>query len=333
MKTIGFIGFGRRAKTICGFISNNTKIEIIGVFDQYLNQNECLPYVFFKKANDLLKKRPDVVFIATPPSYHFKYIKLCEKYGVPVICEKPLASSLEEIKKIEKVKTKIYTAYQLIYDPLIKKMFNIVSNNKILSVSASQRVKVKLDGWKKDIKISGGGTLIDNASHLINLGIYNFGLPKQVFGSFNLIENKIEKQCDVVMFYKSFQYKIHTDWMSSVSKENKIEINTDNFDVRFIEDNRKKELSVIYQSTEDGWSVQNHKFYYIPKGLERDINIDPKNQMADKKDLDIMLDNFIDDMNIKNSEEYKKNFFCSEHTNKIVHQIYKNNNKVFKYEI
>jgi len=56
----------------------------------------------FDNADEMLKKvKPQIVHIATHPETHLKYCLLAKKHGVPVVvCEKPLAHTLHDAKKI-----------------------------------------------------------------------------------------------------------------------------------------------------------------------------------------------------------------------------------------
>lgn len=57
------------------------------------------------------KKIPDdynLVLISTPPSTHYEIIDYLTKHNKQIICEKPLVTSLEEIKKLEDEKYHFY---------------------------------------------------------------------------------------------------------------------------------------------------------------------------------------------------------------------------------
>ena len=57
--------------------------------------------VYANAGTMLEKERPDILHIATHPDSHCYYCSMAEHYGVPVIvCEKPLADTLPEAKKI-----------------------------------------------------------------------------------------------------------------------------------------------------------------------------------------------------------------------------------------
>jgi predicted dehydrogenase len=87
-------------------INRETKIRW-NIPNIYTNYNALLE----KEKNNL-----DVIVILTPTPLHSNLIEDILKLNIPIICEKPLVGSVEEIKKIEKI-----------YDP--KKHFLVVTNN------------------------------------------------------------------------------------------------------------------------------------------------------------------------------------------------------------
>lgn len=46
------------------------------------------------------KLKPDFLDICTPPATHFQYAKIAADYGVPVLCQKPVAPSQEESEQL-----------------------------------------------------------------------------------------------------------------------------------------------------------------------------------------------------------------------------------------
>jgi predicted dehydrogenase len=59
----------------------------------------------YADAEEMLRcVRPDILHIATHPDSHYYYARLAAKYAVPVaVCEKPLADSLEDARKIARL--------------------------------------------------------------------------------------------------------------------------------------------------------------------------------------------------------------------------------------
>lgn len=61
---------------------------------------------YYNTIDELIKNELnniDAVSILTPTPLHIEAIEKLLKLNIPIICEKPLVSSLEDIKKIEKI--------------------------------------------------------------------------------------------------------------------------------------------------------------------------------------------------------------------------------------
>jgi len=89
----------------------------------------------------------DLVVILSPSPLHYRHIKLCLDYGLPVICEKPVVTKLSDLKKIDLIlsRKKVffgsvfnYACYPMISEmkELIKK--KVIGNIQQLHFSMSQ---------------------------------------------------------------------------------------------------------------------------------------------------------------------------------------------------
>lgn len=96
--------------------------------------NEHL-YSSWEELLDSEKASIDAVLIMTPTPLHYEQVVKVLKMGYPVICEKPLASSLEESKKICELATKMnsflavthnYTGY-----PMLRELQHMIKSGRL----------------------------------------------------------------------------------------------------------------------------------------------------------------------------------------------------------
>jgi UDP-N-acetyl-2-amino-2-deoxyglucuronate dehydrogenase len=137
----------------------------------------------------------DVLYIATPHYLHKEHIKLAFENDKHVFCEKPVGISIQDAREIYKLTQKypdlkLGFNYQYRYD---QNCFELVSGLKkgILGNTyyANCNVYFSRDEeyfrnsyWRGFKKYAGGGTLLTQASHILDLIIWAFGKPKSVMG-------------------------------------------------------------------------------------------------------------------------------------------------------
>jgi predicted dehydrogenase len=139
-------------------------------------------------------QRLDFVVIVTPNSSHFEITRTFLEYGFHVVCDKPVALTLEEAKTLQKTAaekkrlfmiTHAYTGY-----PMVKQAKQMIKKGelgdllKVVIEYFQGWVPFRLHGkakgdktWKFDPKVSGSSlTIADIGIHAENLGQYITGL-------------------------------------------------------------------------------------------------------------------------------------------------------------
>lgn len=138
--------------------------------------------------NDILKdKSINCVYIATPPNYHFFYIKLFSKNIRTILCEKPIGINSIEIKKIQKLINKnnnnfFIPFYRRAHDRFIyvkkiidsKKLGQPVFFRYLLSHDTDNHptapiFQKKSIPWRFNRSVAGGGNYIDMGPHFLDL--------------------------------------------------------------------------------------------------------------------------------------------------------------------
>jgi len=123
----------------------------------------------------------DVVYVATPPSYHLKFVQQAAIQGKDVLCEKPLAATVEDARKIVEASSqhnvKLMVAYRLQTDPAIRYVRDLIQDGLLGGVTQIQGEftypilsgERDRDHWRLDPDVAGGGALMDIGIYPLNL--------------------------------------------------------------------------------------------------------------------------------------------------------------------
>ena len=176
---IGLGSFGvKRAKAI----KSSKVAQLKAIFDTN-NQNlekakEILNTPSYNLEKILGDKGIDVVCICTPNKFHKDLIIESLNSGKNVFCEKPLARNFKEAEEIFEVSKKSKAILQIgsnhrFFESVMyaKKLVDKGTIGKVLNFNGrighnGERLK---DSWFWKKEISGGGTLLDNGCHLLDL--------------------------------------------------------------------------------------------------------------------------------------------------------------------
>lgn len=107
----GVIGLGYMAETFCNAIDGNKNGVVYAVASRSLQKaktfalrhGKCKAYGSYQEMINDKQLELDVVYIATPVKYHYEHIKICLEAGLNVLCEKPIASTIEQLEELKKI--------------------------------------------------------------------------------------------------------------------------------------------------------------------------------------------------------------------------------------
>jgi len=148
---------------------------------------------------DLLKDTEiDVIYISLPNHLHCEWTIKAAKAKKHVLCEKPLAPSLNEIDKMiaisKKNKVMIQEATMMRFHPQTNYVRQAINKNKIGKIHYISAIFAISNLNYKDIRYvysipKGGGSLYDLGSYCISFARGVLGLePKKVFGDIDIIK-------------------------------------------------------------------------------------------------------------------------------------------------
>ena len=135
----------------------------------------------FETIEEALALKPDVASLCTPNHLHMPHaIQLLES-GVNIIVEKPMARTVEECEKMidaaEKTGKKLFVCHSQRVNPPHQMLLKVMKQDRlgkpVMVVSTfignEYSRMSQPNNWKCDYEHSGGGALIDNGAHMINL--------------------------------------------------------------------------------------------------------------------------------------------------------------------
>ncbi|WP_318344861.1 Gfo/Idh/MocA family protein [Flagellimonas baculiformis] len=126
----------------------------------------------------------DVVYVVLPNSMHAEFCIRAAKAGKHVICEKPMAVSVEEcdaiIEACEKAGVKLGMGYRLQSEPYTQQVKEFVKEKtfgdiQFVSAEAAYRSTGNPDQWRLNKELSGGGALLNMGVYAIQSAIYGTG--------------------------------------------------------------------------------------------------------------------------------------------------------------
>ncbi len=141
----------------------------------------------FKQLLD--KKQPSLVIIATPTDSHAEIGISAAMNGAEIIVvEKPVASNLKDAQKLiktcEENNTKLIVNHERRYDPGYKKVREIIDSGKIGKIK-TVHASVLTGGYRGESEVTGGGgPLLHDGTHIVDLLRFYFGEIKHVRGEF-----------------------------------------------------------------------------------------------------------------------------------------------------
>jgi 1,5-anhydro-D-fructose reductase (1,5-anhydro-D-mannitol-forming) len=128
------------------------------------------------------------VYVATPNHLHRAAVEACARAGKPVLCEKPMAATLEEAEAmaaaVQRAGIRYGTAFDQRHHPAHGAMREAIARGAIGTVTAIRIAYAcwvdagfARDNWRADPARAGGGALMDLAPHGLDLVEHLLGEP------------------------------------------------------------------------------------------------------------------------------------------------------------
>ncbi len=153
----------------------------------------------------LLSDETDIVTIATPSGAHMEPAIEAARFGKHVLCEKPLEISLDRVDRMIEAHaaagTKLGGIFNYRYNDTLKYLKSAVDNGRfgILTFAAIyvpwwRNDDYYKDSWHGTLKLDGGGALMNQSIHMIDILQYLMGPVDSLQAYIATLGHKIEAE-------------------------------------------------------------------------------------------------------------------------------------------
>jgi predicted dehydrogenase len=183
MIKIGILSFAHHHGE--AYISNVRRmddVELLGVTDDDPIRGQKIAAEnharYFHSYEDVFDAKPDGVIICTENNRHRQLVEMAASRGIHVLCEKPLATTLEDTRAIvdacEKAGVFLMTAFPMRFSaPLLEIKAGLQRGDfgDIYCFNATNQgeLPTKHRAWFVDPELAGGGAIMDHTVHLVDI--------------------------------------------------------------------------------------------------------------------------------------------------------------------
>ncbi len=142
-------------------------------------------------------KAIDAVYIALPNNMHAEYVIRAAKAGKHVLCEKPMATSVDDCKAMieacRSANVKLMIAYRCQLEPTNLRAIQLIRDGSLGTVQAIESANgfnIRPNQWRLNKKMAGGGPLMDVGVYSLNASRYLTGEEPQILSAYSSVIDK-----------------------------------------------------------------------------------------------------------------------------------------------
>lgn len=230
---VALIGVGNMGKKyaqmiVSGEVANMKLTAVVIRRDELMEWGEALVNVdgehvrIFRSADDMFKAEDvdtlfDAVIIATPHKTHKELALKAFAKGKAVLCDKPAAADIGEALAMQKAARESGRIYGMIFHqrlyPKYIRIKQMIDNGELGDIKRvclinSRYLRTsyyhKSGSWRSSFAGEGGGALINQGQHILDMYQYLFGMPQKLFaaipfGKYN--DFIVDDEATIVMEY------------------------------------------------------------------------------------------------------------------------------------
>jgi predicted dehydrogenase len=215
MIKVGIIGFGYMGQIRLKNIIDSTSMECVGISDPQLKQQITSRGInYFENWKDLIDSKIDAVIVCTPNFAIPEIAIYSMRKGVHVFCEKPPGRNYNDIAKIKDAEfenpgVKLIFGFNHRHHPGITDAKNLIESGSLGNILTLRGVYGKGGGydyhksWRNDENISGGGILLDQGIHMLDLFRYFVGDFTEINGMRGITAFEIDVEDNAIVILRT----------------------------------------------------------------------------------------------------------------------------------
>jgi predicted dehydrogenase len=207
------------------------EVELFGVADEDAARGQRFAddfaARFYPSYEALIDARPDGVVICTENNKHRPLVEMAASRGINVLCEKPIATTLEdarlEVEACEKAGVLLMTAFPMRFSPPlleVKARLDAGDLGQVYCFNATNQgeLPTKHRQWFVDPELAGGGAIMDHTVHLVDIMRWYLGDEiREVYAQSNRIFHAAEVQVEtgaleMITFHNGVFATIDASW-------------------------------------------------------------------------------------------------------------------------
>lgn len=213
----GIIGLGNIANKFAADLQLSNSSILYGVASREINKAEKFSKKFrsikyYGSYEELADDSDiDIIYIATPHTFHFENTMMCLRKGKAVLCEKPMGINSDEVKiMVQEANSRNLFLMEGIWTrfiPATEKLIEILNRKLIGDI-----LFIRADfGFKGDLNLEsrvynkrlGAGSLLDIGIYPIYLSLLTNGLPKDLKAMARMTETGVDSYCSMLFNYEN----------------------------------------------------------------------------------------------------------------------------------
>ena len=179
---VGIAGYGIVGKRRHLFINEHKSLKVTAVCEQNFpnDYNELQDILCFNNYKDLLEQDLDILFVCLTNNVAAEVTIAGLEKGMHVFCEKPPGMNVDEIAKVIEVEKKhsnlkLKYGFNHRYHDSIREALRIIQSGdlgeiiNVRGIYGKSRVIPFSGGWRSKRELAGGGILLDQGIHMLDL--------------------------------------------------------------------------------------------------------------------------------------------------------------------